>query len=129
MKLVDILEPVQLDETAHRTFKRLGNTVRRYFRCTSGPRAGTYASSPAGCAKRKDPGKVRHGKKVARSKGAVRVRKSKITKRRSGSTHMRHINNPHPTHHAAHDSSSATHHYKQIRSKSTTKSKKPKAPK
>lgn len=93
MKLVDILEPIQLDETAVRTFKRLGNTIRRYFRCKSGARAGTYASSPAGCNTRKDPGKVRHGKKVARHSKAIRVRKTRITKRRGLARVMKHHNN------------------------------------
>ncbi len=127
MKLCDILEPIQLNETAVRTFKRLGNTIRRYFRCTSGPREGTYASSPSACHTRKDPSKVRHGKMVARHSAPIRVRKSKITKGRGLSKVMKHINkNAFRKHNASHKSAASSQH---VKNSSTVKAKKPKAPK
>lgn len=129
MKLVDILEPIQLDETAIRTFKRLGNKIRRYFRCTSGPREGTYASSPAGCHTRKDPSKVRHGKQVARHSASVRVRKTRITKKRGISRVMKHANSTLAQRHTHAVKHAKQHTAKQHVNHSTIKTKKPKAPK
>lgn len=82
MKLKDIIEPIEkIDEAATRAFKRFGREIRRYYRCVSGPKAGLLVSDPSECGKRKDPGRVRNGKKVARSRKGVRVRKSAIAKR------------------------------------------------
>jgi hypothetical protein len=92
MKLVDILPEIELDESAIRQFKRFGNEIKRYFKCTSGPKAGSYASSPSACGKRKDPRKVKHGKKVARSQKSNRVRKTMIRKRSAASKMLKRMN-------------------------------------
>lgn len=93
MKLFDILyecEEVWVDENdevlteaAKRQFKRVGNTIRKKYRCMGGPKNGKLVSEPGKCATRKDPKKVRHGRKVMRSKKGTIKRKSGITKRKS----------------------------------------------
>ena len=74
---------VPLTEGAIRAFKRIGTEIKRQYRCTTGPKKGRIVASPQACATRKDPRKVRHGKKVARMRKGIRVRKSSITKRKS----------------------------------------------
>lgn len=72
-----------LSEAAKRAFKRVGKEIKRRYRCTTGPKKGKVVSDPKLCATRKDPKKVRHGRKVARTKKGVRIRKSAISKRTS----------------------------------------------
>lgn len=74
-----------LDESAIRQFKRVGQKLIKKFRCTSGPKSGKLVSSPQACGQRKDPAKVRRGRKVMRTKGALIKRKTKIAKRKSKS--------------------------------------------
>ena len=76
-----LLEEI-LDEAAIRQFKRIGQDIRRYYRCVGGPKSGKIAASPGACATRKEPKKVRHGRKIMRSKKGVIKRKSLITKRK-----------------------------------------------
>lgn len=73
---------LNIEEGAERAYKRnKSNQITRYYRCTSGPKKGKLASDPSKCGTRPDPKKVRHGKRVAKQKGAVRVRKSITTKK------------------------------------------------
>lgn len=72
-----------LTEAAKRQFKRVGNEVRKRYRCVGGPKAGKLVTEPGKCATRKDPKKVRQGRKVMRSKKGVIKRKAGITKRKS----------------------------------------------
>ena len=81
-----------LNEGAIRQFKRFGTVIKRQYRCTSGPKAGKIAASPQACGQRKDPRKIRHGKKVARMKKGVRVRKTKIAKRKAVSKMVTRMN-------------------------------------
>lgn len=93
MKLNDILHECEtvyvddegniLNEAATRAFKRIGKKIERRFRCTAGPKKGKVVSDPILCSKRKDPRRVRVGRKVARTKQGVRIRKSDISKRTS----------------------------------------------
>lgn len=76
-----IEELVTIEEAAKRAFKRSNNKVKRYFRCTTGPKAGMLVASPEQCGKRKDPKKVRVAKRTARLTKGVRIRKNKIAKR------------------------------------------------
>jgi hypothetical protein len=71
----------QLDEAIQRTFKRVGNTISRYYKCTSGPKAGSIVSDPSKCSIRKNPKRVRHGKKIAKQKVSVRTMKTKVKKK------------------------------------------------
>lgn len=68
-----------LDEAAKRAFKRMGKNIKRYYRCTAGKKAGKLVADPKECAKRKDPRKVRVGRRVARLKKGIRIRKGAIT--------------------------------------------------
>lgn len=72
-----------LSEAAVRQFKRYGTTIKQQFRCTSGPKKGRIVATPGACGQRKDPKKVRHGRKIARQQKAVRIHKSKITRNKS----------------------------------------------
>lgn len=72
-----------LTEAAMRQFKRFGTRIKRQYRCTAGPKKGKIVASPQSCATRKDPRKVRHGRRVARMKQGIRVRKTQIEKRKS----------------------------------------------
>jgi len=81
-----------LDEAAVRQFKKQGNKLVKKFRCLSGPKAGKLVSNPSGCGVRKDPKKVRNGRKVMRQKGAIINRKGQISKKRAVSTQLKRIN-------------------------------------
>ena len=72
-----------LTEAAVRMFKKIGKKLVRKYRCTSGPKKGQPVSDPSKCATRKDPKKVRQGKKIARKGKSTRKRKSRITKKTS----------------------------------------------
>jgi len=72
-----------LSEAAIRQFKRNGKEIVRKYRCTAGPKKGRLASSPSDCTKRKDPKKVRQGRKTMRAKKGTIKRKSMIAKRTS----------------------------------------------
>ena len=81
-----------LNEAAVRMFKRIGKEIHRRYRCTTGPKKGRPVSDPKLCATRKDPKKKRHGRKVARTRKGIRIRKSAITKRTAMSRMVRRMN-------------------------------------
>ena len=81
-----------LNEAAIRQFKKVGTAIKRQYRCTSGPKKGKIVASPQACGQRKDPRKIRHGKKVARLKKGVRVRKTTIAKKKSVSRMITRMN-------------------------------------
>lgn len=72
-----------LNEAALRQFKRFGSVIKRQYRCTSGPKKGKIVATPQACSQRKDPQRVRHGKKIARTKKGIRVRKTAISKKKA----------------------------------------------
>lgn len=72
-----------LSEAAIRQWKRSGAKMVQKYRCLSGPKKNRLVSSPGDCAVRKDPKKVRHGRKVMRAKKGTIMRKGKIAKRKS----------------------------------------------
>ena len=81
-----------LTEAAVRQFKRVGNQVKRQYRCTSGPKKGRIVASPQVCAQRNDPKKKRHSKKVNRARKGVRVMKTRISKKHQASKLVRRMN-------------------------------------
>lgn len=81
-----------LTEAAQRAFKREGKKIVRKYRCTTGMKEGKIVADPKSCATRKDPAKIRHGRKVARQKKGVRLRKAKITKRQTMSKMVTRMN-------------------------------------
>lgn len=72
-----------LEEAAKRQFKRVGNEIKKRYRCIGGPKSGKLVSQPGKCAQRKEPKKVRQGRKVMRSKKGTIKRKAGITKRKA----------------------------------------------
>ena len=70
-------------EAARRAFRRFGQVIKKQYRCTSGRKKGKLVSNPMLCAQRKDPKKVRHGRKVARMKKGIRIRKTAISKKKA----------------------------------------------
>jgi hypothetical protein len=82
----NILEAVQ------RQFRRYGDKFVQQYRCTSGQKSGRMVTSPEACGIRKDPKKVRQGKKSARSKKGQRVRKTLFTKRKTQSKRLSRLN-------------------------------------
>ena len=72
-----------LEEGAQRAFKREGQKIKRYFRCTTGPKAGKLVSAASECVKRKNPKKVRLGRRIAKQKKGIRVMKTKIAKKKA----------------------------------------------
>lgn len=74
-----------LTEAAIRQFKRVGGQLKRQYRCTTGPKKGKIVATPQACAKRKDPAKRRHGRKVNRARKGVRVMKTRIAKKQQQS--------------------------------------------
>ena len=82
-----------VDEAFVRQMKKMtGGRMKKQYRCTSGQKKGKIVSDPKACAKRKDPKKRRHGKKVARSRKGVRILKTKIAKRKTISRMISRIN-------------------------------------
>lgn len=75
------IEEQELTEASKRQWKRFGKELRKRYRCTSGPKQGKLVADPSQCASRKDPKKVRQGRKVMRTKKNTIARKSKIAKR------------------------------------------------
>jgi len=101
MNILDLLQEYEivedLDEDlneAHvkRQFRRYGDTFKRQYRCMSGSKKGLMVTSPESCGKRKDPRRVRIGKKASRVKKGIRVRKSKFTKRKTASKRLSRLN-------------------------------------
>ena len=92
MKLLEVLYDCEecyvdeddniLSEAAIRQFKRIGQEIKRRYRCLSGAKAGKLVAKPGGCATRKDPKRVRRGRMVMRSKKGVIKRKAKVAKRK-----------------------------------------------
>jgi len=72
-----------LSEAAVRQWKRQGQKLVKKYRCLAGHKKNRLVSKAGDCGTRKDPAKVRHGRKVMRSKKSSIVRKTKVAKRRS----------------------------------------------
>ena len=115
-----------LNEAAVRMFKRIGREVKRRYRCTTGPRKGKPVADPKLCATRIDPKKKRHGRKVARTRKGIRIRKTKITNRTSMSRMVRRMNQRLKGARSAGTNRSATSSSSNTKSKSTKKTKKTK---
>lgn len=81
-----------LDEAAIRQFKRVGQQIRKRYRCLSGPKAGKLVATPGACATRKDPKKVRQGRRIMRSKKGVIQRKGRVAKRKQMSRMVARMN-------------------------------------
>ena len=82
----------EIAESVDRQFRRYGDTFLRQYRCTSGAKKGRLVSSPEQCGKRKDPRRVRIGKKAARVKKGIRIRKSAFTRRKTQSKRLSRLN-------------------------------------
>lgn len=83
---------MEIFETAKRVFKRRGEGMEHYFRCTVGPKKGKLVADPGSCGKRPDPKRVRHGKIVAKTRGSIRVHKTTITKKTNTSKRIAELN-------------------------------------
>jgi hypothetical protein len=70
-------ELVVFEEGIRRAFKRIANRIKQQFRCTSGRKAGKVVASPNTCATKKDPKRIKAGRKSARLKKSVRIEKTK----------------------------------------------------
>ena len=81
-----------LDEAAVRQFKKQGNKIVKKFRCLAGPKSGRLVSNPSSCGLRKDPKKVRSGRKTMRQKGAIINRKGQISKKKAVSAQVTRLN-------------------------------------
>lgn len=84
--------PACLVEGISRRFKRSGGRIRRMFRCGSGPKKGMIVADPKQCSKRKDPKRVRRGRKIMRQLGALIHRKGKVTRHTSQSKLLHRLN-------------------------------------
>lgn len=71
-----------LNEAAVRQWKKQGMKLVKRYRCLSGKKKSKLVKNPGDCAIRKDPKKVRRGRKVMRSKKGIIARKTQIAKRR-----------------------------------------------
>lgn len=94
-ELYDSINDEDIDviaEAVQRQFRRYGDNFLRQYRCTSGPKAGRMVNSPEKCGIRKDPRRVRIGKKASRVKKGIRVRKTKFTKRKTQSKRLSRLN-------------------------------------
>ncbi len=92
MLLCEILDEDLIIEGAKRQYKKKGNEISIKYRCMTGPKKGKLVSHPGKCGIRKDPKKVRRGKKIMRTKKGVIMRKSKVSKNKSLSKLITRIN-------------------------------------
>jgi len=103
MKLFEVLyncEECEIDDDdelltearVKRQFRRYGDRFKRQFRCMSGPKQGRVVPSPEKCGIRKDPKRIRIGKKSARMKKGSRVRRTLFTKRKTLSKRLSRMN-------------------------------------
>ncbi len=78
---------------AKRIFVR-GNkgTIKRAFRCISGPKRGKSVKKPSDCFVRKNLKRVKAGKRSARKTKFIRARHAKITRAKSLSKRIRRLN-------------------------------------
>lgn len=83
---------MKICETAKRVFKRRGDGMEHYFRCTVGPKQGKLVADPSSCGKRPDPKRVRHGRIVAKTRGSIRVHKTSVTKKTNTSKRIAELN-------------------------------------
>ena len=81
-----------IEEGAIRQWKRQGGKLVQKYRCLSGNKKGKLVADPSGCGKRKDPKKVRQGRKTMRSKKGIIGRKAKISKRQTISKRLKKMN-------------------------------------
>lgn len=72
-----------LDESVTRQLRRYGNQTKLQYRCQDGDKEGKLVSKPSGCGIRKNPNRVRAGKRSSRIRKGERVRKSNMTKRKT----------------------------------------------
>lgn len=106
MKLVEITNECQivfvveetgeefetLTESVIKQFGREGMTLKAKYRCLSGPKAGKLVDNPSDCNKRKDFRRVKIGRKVMRTKGKLIHHKSEMSKKKSISKVLTHLN-------------------------------------
>ena len=93
--IVELTEGDEFDkivESVQRQFRRYGDKFLRQYRCTTGQKAGRMVASPEKCGIRKDPRRVRMGKKSARMKKGQRIRKTLFTKRKTQSKRLSRLN-------------------------------------
>lgn len=83
---------ITLEESSVPVYKRKGNVITTYYKCTSGPKKGKLISDPAMCNIRPNPKRVRHGKIISRTKQAIRLQKTNISKKRSISKRLTQMN-------------------------------------
>lgn len=91
-ELTDSDEFNKIFESVKRQFRRYGDKFIRQYRCSTGPKAGRMVAEPASCGIRKDPRKVRQGKRSSRMKKGQRIRKTKFTKRKTASKRLSRLN-------------------------------------
>ncbi len=81
-----------LSEAAVRQWKKQGNKMVKKYRCLAGAKKNRLVSKPGDCATRKDPRKVRQGRKLMRTKKGIIMRKSKVSKKKSISKILTRLN-------------------------------------
>jgi hypothetical protein len=81
-----------IEEAAIRQLKRYGSVIKKQYRCTSGPKKGKIVASSQACGRRKEPKRVRLGRKSARLKKGLRVLKTRIRKRQQTSKMVSRVN-------------------------------------
>ena len=72
-----------LSEGTVRQYQRQGQSMVKKFRCLAGPKKGKLVSNASDCSKRKDPKKVRQGRKTMRAKKGVIQRKGRVAKNKA----------------------------------------------
>lgn len=80
MKLSEVFEPEEITE-ARMVWKRVGKTIKRAVRCTSGPRKGRVVSNAAQCGKPVNIKKRMQMRKTRAQKGARMTRLARRTKK------------------------------------------------
>lgn len=88
----EIAELEEIAEAVKRQFRRYGDKFLRQYRCTTGDKAGRMVTSPEKCGIRKDPRRVRIGKRASRVKKGQRIRKTLFTKRKTQSKRLSRMN-------------------------------------
>jgi hypothetical protein len=87
MKVLELIS-----EASIRQWKRTDTGMVQKYRCLSGSKQGNLVKNAGDCATRKDPAKVRQGRKLMRSKKGIVKRKGAITRRTSISKMVTRLN-------------------------------------
>lgn len=90
--IIDVLIDDIIYEAKRIFVRGAKGTIKRAFRCISGPKRGRSVKKPSDCFARKNLKRVKAGKRTAKKTKYIRVRHAKLTRKKSLSKRLRRLN-------------------------------------